>query len=109
MEQESLTELHKRWHGTLKSYLIGLALCIILTLASFLLVLKHWLSGGVLYAALIALGVVQAIVQLLFFLHLGQETKPQWYSVVFAWMVFFLVIVFLGTLWIMFDLNERVM
>jgi cytochrome o ubiquinol oxidase operon protein cyoD len=48
-------------------------------------------------------------VQLRFFLHLGQEAKPRWETMIFYFMVLVLLIIALGSLWIMHDLEERVM
>ena len=52
---------------------------------------------------------VQAIVQLIFFLHLGQEGKPHWETFIFFFMLLILMIIVLGSLWVMNDLNERMM
>lgn len=65
--------------------------------------------GQPLIYTVIALALVQAIVQLLFFLHVGQEAKPRWETVVFYFMVVILFIIAAGSLWIMNDLNDRVM
>lgn len=105
----SLKEIKKEWHGTLKAYLIGFAASIILTAASFFLVISEVLSGHLLAYTISALAFVQAIVQLLFFLHVGQEAKPRWETVVFYFMVMVLLIIVVGSLWIMEDLNDRVM
>lgn len=105
----SLKEIQKEWHGTLKAYLIGFASSILLTAASFLLVVLKILSGPPLVYAIVSLAFVQAIVQLLFFLHVGQEAKPRWETVIFFFMVLILLIIVLGSLWIMNDLNIRMM
>jgi cytochrome o ubiquinol oxidase operon protein cyoD len=44
-----------------------------------------------------------------FFLHLGKEAKPKWESVTLYSTVATLLIIVIGTLWIMYDLNNRVM
>lgn len=105
----SLSEIKKEWHGTWKAYGIGFASSIFLTVASFLLVLTKVLSGSSLVYAIVSLALIQAIVQLLFFMHFGQEAKPRWESVVFYFMVLVLLIIAVGSLWIMHDLNDRVM
>lgn len=105
----TLKEIQKEWHGTLKSYVIGFTASILLTAASFLLVITKWLAGPVLIYTIIGLALVQAIVQLLFFLHVGQEAKPRWETLTFYFMVLVLVIIAAGSLWIMYDLNDRVM
>lgn len=105
----SLREIQKEWHGTLKDYAIGFVSCILLTIVSFSLVVSGVLSGPSLVYSLIALALIQAIVQLLFFLHLGQEAKPRWETLIFYFMLLVLLIIAIGSLWIMSDLNDRVM
>lgn len=103
--EPSLSQIQKEWHGTATSYVIGFTASLILTSLSFLLVAKGMISGY----ALIALALLQAAIQLRFFLHLGQEAKPRWETLIFYFMLLLLVIVAAGTLWIMDDLNNRMM
>lgn len=105
----SLNETKKEWHGSLKAYIIGFAASFILTCTSFLLVVTNLLPGSYLPHALIGLALTQAVIQLIFFLHVGQEDKPKWETLTFAFMVLVLLVILIGTLWIMFDLDERVM
>jgi cytochrome o ubiquinol oxidase subunit IV len=105
----TLKEIQKEYHGTLKAYLIGFIGSIVLTCISFLLVITRAFSDQNLIYAVVSLALVQAIGQLLFFLHLGQEAKPRWETVVFCFMVVVLLIIAIGSLWIMSDLNTRVM
>ena len=104
-----LEETQKEWHGNLKSYLIGFFLCLLLTAFSFLLVHFKFLSGHSLVYALIALGLLQAIVQMLCFLHVGQEEKPRWETISLSFMVLCTLILVIGSLWVMNDLDERTM
>lgn len=96
-------------HATVTSYLTGFFASLILTLTSFLLVMTRALSARNLLYTIVGLAILQAFVQLRFFLHLGQEAKPRWESVVFYFMIMVLLIVVVGSLWIMFDLNARLM
>lgn len=105
----SLQEIKKEWHGSLKAYIIGFAASLLLTGVSFLLVIFKVLSDRHLIYSIVGLAVTQAILQLLFFLHLGQEGKPKWETFVFAFMVLVLLIVAGGSLWIMSDLDSRMM
>lgn len=105
----SFKEIKKEYHGTFKAYVIGFFGAIIMTAASFFLVISKALSGRSLVYAIVALAIAQAIFQLRFFLHLGQEAKPRWESLVFYFMVLVLLIVAVGSLWIMNDLNDRAM
>jgi cytochrome o ubiquinol oxidase operon protein cyoD len=108
-DHQSLNEIKKEWHGTLKSYLVGLIACLILTSASFLIVTQGLLTGQALIYALVGLAFTQAIFQLMCFLHEGQEASPRWETLVFYFMILVLLIIVIGSLWIMADLNKRVM
>lgn len=105
----SLKEAQNEWHGTLKAYLIGFVSSLVLTSASFLIVITNFFSGQTLIYALIGLAITQAIIQLLFFLHIGQEPKPRWETITFCFTILVLLIIMIGSLWIMNDLNERMM
>ncbi len=93
---------------TIKSYLIGFVLSIVLTSAAFFVVLRPGFfrlgSAGVV-AAIITLALVQFFVQLTFFLHLGQESKPRWNLVVLLSTISIVLILVVGSLWIMNHLN----
>lgn len=105
----SLKEIQKEWHGSYKSYFIGFIASLLLTAASFSLVIFQVLPPQTLIYIIVFLALVQAVLQLIFFLHVGQEAKPRWETVVFLFMVMILLIIALGSLWIMHDLNNRVM
>jgi cytochrome o ubiquinol oxidase operon protein cyoD len=105
----SLKEIQKKWHGTKTAYAMGCVFSLLLTAASFFLVFTKALSKSYLIYTVVALAFTQAVIQLLYFLHLGKEEKPQWESIVFYFMVTILLILVLGSLWIMYDLNQRVM
>jgi cytochrome o ubiquinol oxidase operon protein cyoD len=94
-----------------QKYLIGFVLSLLLTLASYFLVKHHVNSGhvspsdnvSVLFLMVFALS--QLLVQLVFFLHVGQGEAPRWKLVMtlFAAMVVFILVA--GSLWIMWNLN----
>lgn len=93
-------------HGpTFSGYILGFGLSLALTLTAYFAVANHWTSGGALVALIVVLAMTQLIVQLLFFLHLGQENKPRWNLTTFWFAVIVLVIVVAGSLWIMKNLN----
>ncbi|HVV67199.1 MAG TPA: cytochrome o ubiquinol oxidase subunit IV [Candidatus Saccharimonadales bacterium] len=93
--------------GTLRSYATGFVLSIVLTVAAYLLATHHALSGKVLMAALLGLAVIQFIAQLFFFLHIGRETKPRWRLLTLFMMITVVLIVVIGSIWIMYNLNYR--
>ena len=86
-------------------YVVGFILAVVLTLLAYLVVVNHWLSGGMLVAAIIALAIVQLVVQLVFFLHLGRGKSARWNVAAFLFMALILVIIVAGSLWIMHNLD----
>ena len=109
MKHEPLIDTLEEKHGSLQTYVLGFILSILLTFAAYYLVVGHFLTGWVLDYAIVSLTVVQILVQLLFFLHLGNEPKPYWNLLVFSFMVLVVAIIVLGSLWIMYDLDYRTM
>lgn len=91
--------------GTLSSYLLGFVLSLLLTGTAYIVVTRHLFDGAGLVLVVIVLALVQALTQLLLFLHLGQETKPRWKLGVFLFMLLVLIILVGGSLWIMQNLN----
>jgi cytochrome o ubiquinol oxidase subunit IV len=86
---------------TLKSYLIGFVLSILLTLAAYLIVMEHLATGQLLITAVVALGFFQGWVQLVLFLHLGKESHPRRNLMTFLFMLLVGVILVAGSIWIM--------
>lgn len=86
-------------------YLNGFALSIYLTLTAYLLVTHRVFANHVLIYVVIGLALLQFLVQVLFFLHLGRETKPRWKLMVFLFMLLIVGVLVLGSLWIMSNLN----
>lgn len=105
----SLSEIKKEWHGSLRSYVIGFIASLVLTLISFGLVVTKAIPRNHLIYTLIGLAIVQAVVQLIFFLHVGKEPKPRWETLVCLFMALVVLIIAIGSLWIMHDLDYRVM
>jgi cytochrome o ubiquinol oxidase operon protein cyoD len=96
---------------TLTGYVVGFVLSILLTLVAYFFVTDH-LSQGVfslnfLVPLIIILALAQFAVQVVFFLHLGTESKPRWKLAVFLFMIGIVAILVVGSLWIMHSLNVR--
>lgn len=91
------------------SYIVGFVLSVVLTLLAYFAVTQHWLEGSGLVGLIMGLAAVQFIVQVVFFLHLGGETKPRWRLSAFLFMLLVLVIIVGGSLWIMENLNYNMM
>lgn len=90
----------------LASYIIGFVLSLALTALAYTLVVNRTeFSHSFVIGAITALAFVQFFAQLVFFLHLGTEKKAWWKSVTFLFMVGVVLILVVGSLWIMNNLN----
>lgn len=98
---------HDTERGTLRSYTTGFVLSVSLTLLAYLAAIRQTLSGRALMVWLLGLAVVQFVVQLFFFLHIGKETRPRWKLLVLFIMIVVVLIVVIGSIWIMYNLNYR--
>ncbi len=98
---------HESESTTLRTYVTGFISSVVLTLTAYLLVLNHSFSKWMLAFAISFLALVQFAVQLVFFLHLGQDTKPRYKLGVFLFMLVVVLIIVVGSLWIMHSLNYR--
>lgn len=93
---------------TIAKYSIGFVLSLVLTLAAYIFVTGGYRSPWLL-AVLAVLAIVQMIVQLIFFLHLGDEAGPRIKLWSFIFMGGTLLIVVIGSIWIMNNLNYNMM
>ncbi len=110
MSRSTLKKIQHEWHGSFKSYLIGFILSLLLTGLSFYAATEANLPFPNRTYILIVLGVVQAIAQLIFFLHVGQDRKSDsWESLTLFFTILILIVIVVGSLWIMSDLNMRMM
>lgn len=82
---------------------------LIFLFAAYFLVTRHAFSGIHLIICVVALGAFQALLQLVFFFHLGVEEKPRWGLMTFLFMLLIIVILMGGTLWIMNNLDYNMM
>ncbi len=92
---------------TLASYTVGFVSSLSLTLLAYWMVVNHKLNGWQLIFTIVTLALVQCVIQLLFFLQLGNEPKPRWKLAVFGFMLLVIVVIVVGSLWIMDNLNYR--
>ncbi|MET1032930.1 MAG: cytochrome o ubiquinol oxidase subunit IV [Candidatus Saccharimonadales bacterium] len=95
--------------STLRAYVTGFALSLMLTAAAYVSVVNEVLTGTMLIAIITCLAIAQLLVQLVFFLHLQRETKPRLNLMVFSFMLIVVGIIVIGSLWIMHNLDYNMM
>ncbi|PXW25537.1 cytochrome o ubiquinol oxidase subunit IV [Paraburkholderia caballeronis] len=96
-------------HGSIGSYLTGFVLAVVLTAASFWVVLHGGFSRETALIGLAVLAVVQILVHLVYFLHLNTSSGQRWNVMAFAFTVLTLAIVVIGTLWVMHNVTMNMM
>lgn len=98
-----------------KAYVTGFLLSLIFTLIAWGIVNRHVTNGHHLYSHLfinilvLSLAILQLVVQLIFFLHLGREKKPRWNLQALLAAVGIIIILVVGSIWIMDNLNYSMM
>jgi cytochrome o ubiquinol oxidase subunit IV len=102
---KSVTKSDQVVEGSTGSYVVGFILSLLLTLVAYMIVVQELFSLTWTLVMIALLAIVQLIVQLVLFLHIGKERRPRWKLVVFVFMVGVIVIVVGGSLWIMQNLN----
>ena len=96
-------------HGTMKSYIIGFILSILLTLSPYCLVVYNLLQAHAAYIAIALFALSQLLVQVVFFLHMTTEAKPRWNLTAFVFTIFAALVFVVGSLWIMYNLDYNMM
>jgi cytochrome o ubiquinol oxidase subunit IV len=95
--------------GSLKAYLTGFLLSLILTAMPFALVRRGALSSWAILAGIFVAGLVQILVHLHYFLHLDTSSAARWNVLAMIFTLLIMVLFVGGTLWIMHTLNHRMM
>ncbi|MCV9877776.1 cytochrome o ubiquinol oxidase subunit IV [Brenneria izbisi] len=96
-------------HGSVKSYLIGFVLSVILTVIPFGLVMAGSASPGVILLTVLGCAVIQIVVHLVYFLHLNTSSEQRWNVVALAFTVLIIAIVVVGSIWIMMNAHQNMM
>jgi cytochrome o ubiquinol oxidase operon protein cyoD len=86
-------------------YIAGFGLSVVLTLIAYVLVANHIMSDWVAVYTVVGLAIVQLVVQLMFFMHMGRESEPRWNLLVFDFTLIVVIILVVGSLWIMNNLH----
>lgn len=97
-------------HATLKGYLIGFGLSVVLTAIPFWLVMAGvFHSNQATVAVIVAFAFVQIVVHMIYFLHMDAKSEGGWTMMALIFTIVIVVIAFSGSLWIMYHLNTNMM
>lgn len=96
-------------HSSLRSYVIGFALSLLLTILSFGAVMSGVVPKPMILAAIVILAIAQLLVQLVFFLHLGAAPEQRNNTVVFLLTVLLIATIVAGSLWVIGNAKVNMM
>jgi cytochrome o ubiquinol oxidase operon protein cyoD len=97
-------------HSTLKGYLTGFVLSLVLTAIPFWLVMgKVFERPGATVAVLLGFAAVQVVVHMVYFLHMNAKSEGGWTLLALIFTLVLVVIALSGSLWVMYHLNENMM
>ena len=92
-----------------RSYVLGLAIAIALTIASFWVARTHIIYGPGVPVALVALAVAQMGIHLVFFLHITTAPDNTNNVLALALGVLIVFVLVFGTVWVMAHMNHNMM
>ncbi|MFC3673991.1 cytochrome o ubiquinol oxidase subunit IV [Ferrovibrio xuzhouensis] len=97
-------------HASLRGYLIGFGLSVVLTAIPFWLVMSGVLDSKQATAiAIMVFAVVQIVVHMIFFLHMDARSEGGWSMMALIFTLIVVGIAMSGSLWVMFHLNANMM
>lgn len=91
-----------------QSYIAGFVLSVLATLMAYFFVVNDLFTKDILIAIVLFIAVIQLIIQLIFFLHLGRGGNSwRWVTFLFAGLIVLIVVI--GSMWIMYNLDYNMM
>lgn len=86
-------------------YCYGLIIGLVLVYIAYFTATNGWLDGGALAGLLLGVALPQFLVQMIVFLHVGDEKQPRWtlWSILYVFAM--LAIIVGASLWIMANMN----
>jgi len=97
------------YHATLKGYMVGFLLSVVLTAIPFWLVMAKVLPSGLTAVVILAFAAVQMVVHVIYFLHLDRKAQGGWNLLALIFTAIILFILLSGSIWVMYHMNVNMM
>ncbi|WMY95895.1 MAG: cytochrome o ubiquinol oxidase subunit IV [Arsenophonus sp.] len=91
--------------NSIKTYLTGFILSIILTIIPFWMVINNAKSYNKIILSIIITAIIQVLVHLIYFLHINATSNKNWNIISFIFTIVIITIIVIGSIWIMYNLN----
>ena len=96
--------------GSLKDYLIGFALSVVLTAVPFWIVMDDvFRKPQVAAFVILAFAVVQIVVHMVYFLHMNTKSEGGWTFLALLFTLTLVVITLVGSIWVMYHMDKNMM
>jgi cytochrome o ubiquinol oxidase subunit IV len=97
-------------HGSLKGYVTGFVLSVVLTAIPFWVVMARVFDRpGATVAILLVFAAVQIVVHMVYFLHMNAKSEGGWSLLALIFTIVLVIIALSGSLWVMYHLNTNMM
>jgi cytochrome o ubiquinol oxidase operon protein cyoD len=96
-------------HGSMRDYVIGFLLSVVLTAIPFWLVMTGTFSPTVTAAIIVGFAAVQMVVHMIYFLHMNGKVEGGWTMMAMIFTLILVAIMLTGSLWVMYHLNTNMM
>ena len=97
------------YHATVKGYLIGFLLSVVLTAIPFWLVMGKVLPPQFTGITILVFAAVQMVVHMVYFLHLNGKVEGGWSLLALLFTGILVVIMLAGSVWVMYHMNTNMM
>ena len=97
------------YHATVKGYVVGFMLSVVLTAIPFWLVMAKVLPTTLTSVIILGFAAVQMVVHVVYFLHLDRQAQGGWNLLALIFTVVILFILLSGSIWVMYHMNENMM
>ena len=108
MDHNKINNSGTDW-GTTRPFFIGFFLSLVLTAIAFALVMSSILSPAAVLFCITAAAILQIFVHLRYFLHLNFSSDMRLNVMALVFTLLIMILFIGGTLWILFNLNYRMM
>ena len=89
--------------GSLKSYIIGFLLSIVLTIIPVVIIMNGLMSKTAATITIITIAALQFIVQLVFFMHIRDEEGPKFNMLTLIFGILIMLLIVVGSIWVMMN------
>jgi cytochrome o ubiquinol oxidase operon protein cyoD len=109
-EHSDASDDHNDYHASVRGYLTGFLLSVVLTAIPFWLVMGKVLpTSGITALVVLGFAMVQIVVHMIYFLHMNTHVESGWSMLALLFTAVLVLIMLSGSIWVMYHLNTNMM